>query len=303
MRFAVETWAPEYGAGLAGALDDEPTADVELDIEVPAGSWTPRPAAAPPGIEVVFVDGVSRIDAQVWVEEPDGSVKPGVCATYAAGAVRCDGRATITGVDVRRGLFTPSGAATAIETSYASYPVRAASGEQLSMAVIERMRALEAEVARSTAPAAMIVLDGLLWGRTDIPGAIGYVKSHHAPYLPPELSALVGRLAPGERTPLFLVTTRWSSRFSWYLRLPGGGDGHPWSGVVRCEVSPDLTVAEAGDLADLAGGVLPGFASSRHRDPRAPQNLYPIGGLERELRRRCGDTRLLYRSLLATAAS
>jgi len=54
-------------------------------------------------------------------------------------------------------------------------------------------------------------------------------------------------------------------------------------------------------MADLATASLPRFASSRHRDPRAPQNLYPIGGLERELRRRSGDARFIYRSLLTAA--
>ena len=45
--------------------------------------------------------------------------------------------------------------------------------------------------------------------------------------------------------------------------------------------------------------LLPPLASSPHKDPRAPQNLVPIGGLERELRRRLGDQQLLYRSLRA----
>ena len=31
---------------------------------------------------------------------------------------------------------------------------------------------------------------------------------------------------------------------------------------------------------------LPAFASAPHKDTRSPQNLYPIAGLERELRRR-----------------
>ena len=39
------------------------------------------------------------------------------------------------------------------------------------------------------------------------------------------------------------------------------------------------------------------------KDPRAPQNLYPIAGLERELRRRLGDPALLYRSLRAAAVA
>jgi hypothetical protein len=48
--------------------------------------------------------------------------------------------------------------------------------------------------------------------------------------------------------------------------------------------------------------VLPRYASERYKEPRAPQNLYPIAGLERELRRRLGDQRLLYRALRVAAA-
>ena len=54
-------------------------------------------------------------------------------------------------------------------------------------------------------------------------------------------------------------------------------------------------------IADTTCVVLPRFASEPHKDSRAPQNLYPIAGLERELRRRLGDPRLLYRALRAAA--
>jgi hypothetical protein len=42
---------------------------------------------------------------------------------------------------------------------------------------------------------------------------------------------------------------------------------------------------------------LPRFASSAYKDPRAPQNLVPIAGLERRLRGLLGDTRVLHRAL------
>jgi hypothetical protein len=48
---------------------------------------------------------------------------------------------------------------------------------------------------------------------------------------------------------------------------------------------------------------LPRFASSPHKEPRAPQNLYPIAGLERALRRRLGDPALLYRELARSASA
>ena len=59
--------------------------------------------------------------------------------------------------------------------------------------------------------------------------------------------------------------------------------------------------AETAGGALLAAGLLTPLASSPHKDPRAPQNLVPIGGLERELRRRLGDQQLLYRGLRAAA--
>ena len=301
MNFAVENWAPSYGAATEDVGAEEATAEVERSVEIPEGSWKPiKPSVQPPP-EIAFVDGTNRIDAQVWIDEPDGDVRPGICATYAAGAVVCDGIARVTEVRVQRGLFTSSGHAEPITTGHVTYEVRASTGtlEQLAMSVIDRMRHLEAEVARAVTGVDLIVLDGLLWGREDIPKAIGYIKSHRTPYLPAELNAIVSSLAPGERTPLFLVTTSWT-RFSWYVRLPGSS-GHPWSGVVRCEVNPNMAPADAAAMADLATASLPRFASSRHRDPRAPQNLYPIGGLERELRRRSGDARFIYRSLLTAA--
>jgi hypothetical protein len=67
--------------------------------------------------------------------------------------------------------------------------------------------------------------------------------------------------------------------------------------VVRIECSADLPASRVSELADLTALVLPPLASAPHKDPRAPQNLVPIGGLERELRRRLGDQQLLYRAL------
>ena len=56
-------------------------------------------------------------------------------------------------------------------------------------------------------------------------------------------------------------------------------------------------VVRAIELANLSQAVLPRFGSVEYKDARAPNNLYPIAGLERELRRRLGDARVLYRSL------
>jgi hypothetical protein len=47
---------------------------------------------------------------------------------------------------------------------------------------------------------------------------------------------------------------------------------------------------------------LPRFASRPHKEPRAPQNLCPIAGLEQRLRHLLGDSDLLERALRVAAA-
>jgi len=303
MKFAVEAWATEYGSPMEGEQLELSEGKVDLEVERPIADWqpiTPPGAAAPE--RVLFTDGVRRIDARVWIDDESGESRPGVCASYAAGAVCCDGRAKLIDFQVERGLFSAVRKAQAIECRYGTYGVRRAEGdaaEQLWLAIQQRMGELEARIAASV-EAELVVVDGPLKSAQSLPHAVGYVKTHHVAYLPPTVSSIVRELEPGQRTPLFLTLGRWG-RFSWYLKLPGGSGGHPWNGVVRCETSGDHETAAAIRLADQVSGTLPRFASEEHKDPRAPQNLYPIAGLERDLRRRLGDPALLYRGLRRAA--
>jgi hypothetical protein len=307
MRFAVEAWAPEYGSPM-GTEEQLAASDavVDVDVEVPGHAWEPRwPATGTRAAEtVVFTDGVRRVDAQVWVEGADGASRPGICATYAAGAIRCNGRAELAGAEVRRGLFTAAAGAETIDTRHGRYPVRAVGGdapEQLSLCLQQRMGELEVEVAAAAASDGdLVCVDGPLRSGGHAPGTVGYVKTHHVRYLAAPQDVVVGRLGSGQRTPIFLATARMWTRYLWYLRLPGE-IGHPWSGIVRCEISADTDPADAVAVADRVAATLPRFASRPHKDSRAPQNLYPIAGLERTLRHRLGDPTLLYRSLRAAA--
>ena len=52
-------------------------------------------------------------------------------------------------------------------------------------------------------------------------------------------------------------------------------------------------------LADLTTVHLPRFASSPIWDSRAPQNLFPIGGLEARLKHLLGDASLIRRAVEA----
>ena len=72
---------------------------------------------------------------------------------------------------------------------------------------------------------------------------------------------------------------------------------------MRCEATGALAPGVVVELADVVTAVLPPYASAPHKDARAPQNLYPIGGLERELRHRLGDAGVVYRALRRASAA
>lgn len=303
MRFAVESWAPDFGSSVDVDLDAS-TQQVDVDVEVRADAWAPIRPGADDGrsSRLLFVDGVRRVDARVWIEEAATSV-PGLCASIAAGAVCVEGRrARLLDARVVRGLFAHATVVDDIDTSCGTYEGRRVVGdtpEALVIALQDRMAALEAEVTLDAGDADLVLVDGPLRGRGHVPHVVGYVKTQHTRYLPDPLDRVIGALDAGERTPLFAIAGAWP-RFSWYVRLPGT-QSHALAGIVRCEVGGDPGVGEAKARADAVTALLPRFASSPHKDARAPQNLYPIAGLERELRRRLGDPALLERALRVAA--
>jgi hypothetical protein len=309
VRFTVDPWDPSYGGSVETQLDPSEVA-VNAEIECPAESWGPIEPAAPGAPEVLFVDGVRRIDARVWITDDEGVSEPGVCASYAAGVVRAGARAEVVQTAVRRGVFSASRAMRPITTRFAAVtysPYAAADGtpESLWIAIQEQMARVEIEMAgaaRAEVDAdTLVLLDGPVTNRTHIGGAVGVIKTHATAYLPRELHLLVGDLPPGSRTPMFTIGGR-GSRHSWYVRLPGAPDA-PWAGVVRCECAASLAPVDAIALAETVTATLPRYASEAHKDARAPQNLYPVGGLERDLRHRLGDADLLFRALRTAAAA
>lgn len=280
---------------------EESAVTVDVGVELEADSWRPVAVDTPPADDVVFVDGVRRIDANVWIDEGGEPPVYGVCATYAAGAVRCNGSAEIVETRVARSLFTASRQAESITTRHGCYEVVSTVGsapEDLWIAIQKRMGVLEGQVSASLGGSRLVVVDGPLSHHQQVEGAVGYVKSQHVHHLPPTVRGILREIPVGRRTPLFVIGGA-RQVFSWYLRLSALGG--MMSGVVRCEIAAALSAAEAAGIADRVTATLPRFASEEHKDPRAPQNLYPIGGLERELRRRLGDQMLMYRALRRAA--
>ncbi|MEZ5321920.1 MAG: hypothetical protein R2698_07600 [Microthrixaceae bacterium] len=304
MIFAVDSWNPDYGTSVDGGELEDAHDDVDCDVELPASQWrplTPRPASVPD--RVAFVDGVRRVDARVWITD-GATARAGVCASIAAGAVVATrGSARLADAEVRRILVAPAQAATAdIATGHGTYvctPSRSEAAEDLYHAIHSAMTGLEVDLVLDDV--GTVVYDGPLRGRSD-PRGVGFVKTHNVRYLPVELETVQTGLAAGQRTPLFLIGSRGFVRWSWYLRLVGPVT-HPLAGIVRLELDGRGTTAERTADADALSWMLQRFASHPHKDSRAPQNLYPIAGLERELRHRLGDRAVLERGLRRAATT
>jgi hypothetical protein len=173
--YTVDPWDPGYGVARGDELDGrESSARLDLDIELPASSWRPlTPGDGPLPGSVLFLDGVRRIDARVWVHSEEPEPLPGVIASLAAGLVRCDGAAQIIDVAVDRGLYAETGSD--IETRHARYRFHRTPGglDKLTLGVQSRLSALEVELANawrknSNVEDDLLVVDGPLRGRTHL---------------------------------------------------------------------------------------------------------------------------------------
>ncbi len=325
MRFHVDGWDPAYGSAMEDTgeigVPSESTARVDPTVEVPPEQWAPigSTASVTDPDSVVFIDGVRRIEARVWLPDAAGTdAALGVAASYAAGAVCCcpQGKAHLLLAEQRRGLFTTDPHAIDVTTSAGQFHSQhvaadpeespsvtlsaALQRELLNLELVTAVQARAAVAGHETAPDSdLLVIDGPLRGREHLPRALGFIKTHRAIYLAPALNQVVSQLAAGERTPVFLMGTSWD-RHAWYLRLPCR-PGSPWVGVVRVECAANVSASEAVRLANLSQRLLPRYASVEYKDQRAPQNLVPIAGLERQLRRRLGEQRYVYRALQMAA--
>ncbi|HCU52112.1 MAG TPA: hypothetical protein DGG94_20330, partial [Micromonosporaceae bacterium] len=277
------------------------SAKLDTDIELDAKSW--RPLGPPPNLappqRVLLVDGVRRTDARLWIAQ-----HPGLACSYAAGVVECvPGAARVTDFDVQRTIFTSAEEVSDVGTAPARYRAESIIGADegdLANAVQRSLIELEIRVSGlSRTDDDLLIVDGPLRSRDALPRTLGYVKTQQKQYLPDRLIDVVTALRPTQRTPVFRISGIYE-RLTWYLKLPGGG-GAPWAGIVRVECSAELPEHEAIRLAELSSVTIPRYASVSYKDPRAPQNLVPIAGLEKRLRQLLGDAKLLHRALVSAS--
>lgn len=316
-RIELDPWAPDYGGELGVLLEDgaQPDPTVNPSLEVPFDEWQPIAPSNLPGNELlVFIDGVRRLDARVTAQR-DGRLFYGAFGSYAVGSVSVqDSRAAIDEKSIRLHRIFVLGGAPPSPTSPLT-PARALVYEPLVIddpepdgpvrEIHKAMQRAESDLLRAHAApsAALVIADGPLeFQLPNEASALGYVKRMLRQYLGQAGFSHLMNLPPGSRTPIFEIRRDKSRRLSWYARLGTREAGESrLSGVVRLECSPmDLKSAQA--LANRSVGELGRFVPSRARDPRSPQNLLPIGALERILRHRLGDARLVRRNITTMLA-
>lgn len=307
LKIRIDPWDADYGSsvGIEGFGDDE--SELELDLE--SSSWDAIGVVegALPS-RWVFVDGVRRIDARLVGMTSGAEMIYALFGSYAVGAVILgDRRAEIGPVDVGRLLVTGSGDPSGRDEPVEVLPTivfrrtstPAVDSEGPLMALQNEMRLAEARLSSTLlAQDVLVVSDGPLAHKDLGPGVVGYVKRIFDPYLPKDKAHHLVDLPASHRTPVFAIHGGQRSRYAWFLRLASPARGHsPLAGVVRLEVDGSIGIGAAVRLANQTCARLPELASSRTFDPRAPQNLIPVGALEKHLRHLMGDARLIRRAI------
>jgi hypothetical protein len=305
-----DPWRPDFGAGAESPFDDD-LSKVVVDPFVETKDWSRPlvPSPCPPE-PVTFVDGVMRTELRVLAADGDERAW-GLLGSYAAGAVRCDGAATIVAEE------EPIGRAIVLGSRITAEPVSiSVNGCELTYqpvgspvetpqglrARLQRlMLAAEQELAGRLSADCLVFADGPLHlDRTNGGRVVGVVKRMVMTYLEGEPAMLLPHLEPGQRSPLFALGNSVIDRFSWYLRLiPQDKTWHELAGLVRCEVRMSLGLENAAAIADEVTCLLPRFAGRPGVDPRAPQNLTPVGALEARLKHRLGSSTVIARALQA----
>jgi hypothetical protein len=323
----LEPWNIGYDAPVSINPEEIPTSDkVNTEFEFSNSEWQPIRSAIAPELpnQILFIDGRLRIDAN-FLGRRDDEILYGAFATISVGAVLVDRsikKAKCVATEVTRiialgGNLTPP--VTEIpcpvsgrgdlkydrcltnETNQPDTPsqiVQTAMLEEESR--IANALSLNKEIITGNA---LIVRDGpLLYYQTPYE-TIGYVKTMGKAYLKGDNAKVLRSLKVGERTPIFRISNSNGSKLSWYLRS-GSQDlnykklgYHDLHGIIRIDLDGGLGLVRAKEIADQSTYLIPQYASHPTRDPRAPQNLTPVGALEKELGRRMGSRELIARRL------
>lgn len=309
MPWKLEAWNPEYALPerVEGEGEGRGLEDIKTHYE---GDWAARAPAnkKPDDWPIMYlVDGRQRVDAQI----ADSRGRRALLATVIAGAVLRDGAGIRpVGEPLKRHILLHSAdLEEPLPPGLGHYrPIQTSKSDPASLRakVTEQMRRLEASLVNEL-EGGLVIVDGQVFPGEQPYKApeqiLGYTKTQAATYLGPEEQALLHDLKPHQRTPIFSIPGYALRRpldvFSWYVRLPLEPSIPFYSGAVLLRVeTPTPEPAEASKLADLSVNLFCMLASSPARDPRAPQNLIPIAGLEQWLGRHMGQGEVIRRRIV-----
>lgn len=310
VELRADPWRPDFGAGAEIGFDEE-LSQAAVDTSVETTDWSRGVKVAPCDPEpFCFVDGVMRSELRVLASDGDKRAW-GLVGSFAAGAVTCNGSAEFSAEDVPVGRVMLLGSRVEIpgievkighaRLSYRYQGVADDSPTSLRRQLQRLMLSAEQTLGARMSDQALVFADGPLHMDAGAAKArvVGVVKRMVRAYLPDEEAKLLPKLRAGERSPVFGLGNQVLDRFAWYVRLiDGSASWHELAGLVRCEVRMDLGLEEAVKIADLVTCHLPTYAGRPGVDPRAPQNLTPVGALEARLKHRLGSSLLISRALL-----
>ena len=325
----LEPWSIGYDAPVSIIPEEIPNGDnIHTEVEVSNGEWQPIRAAIAPELpnQILFIDGRLRLDAR-FLGRSDDEILYGAFATIAVGAVLVDrtiSRAKCIATEVKR-IIALGGGLTAPPTVIPcpvsgrgdlkyDYCLTSSNNEPDTPSQIVQSAMLDEELRMANELSlnkelikenTLIVRDGpLLYRVYQTPYVtIGYVKTMGKAYLSGANAQILRSLKVGERTPIFRISKANHSNLSWYLRS-GSSDlnykrlgYHELHGIIRIDLDGGIPIDRAQAIADQSTYLIPQYASHPTRDPRAPQNLTPVGALEKELGRRMGSRELISRRL------
>jgi uncharacterized protein len=311
MSWKLESWNPEYALPERLGGEDGGSSAIVVKTEI-EGDWkahTPASIAPDKWPMLLFVDGRQRVEAMI----ADGQGRPAMLATVLAGAVLRDGGGIRPVSDpIKRHLWLYAGneALPSSLSHYEKIEVKKTDPASLRSRITDLMRQTEVLLANQLSKeleTATIIMDGQLYpgsqGIQNPERIVGYTKTQAAAYLPPEEQGLLFKLQPRQRSPIFELPGTPLRRpldvYSWYVRLPLEPDVPFFggAGLLRVETA-SKEPREAVQLANLSVSLFCAMASSPARDPRAPQNLVPIGGLEQWLGRYMGSAEVVRRKII-----
>ncbi len=257
---------------------------------------------------ITFVDGVRRTECLVYIkDEETGDSFEGAFLSLGAGALRVEyGRLnmlTESLVEKRVSRILAIKGYAPIDELLGFKPL-SVEGE-LSVSINRYMKEeLEAPVALKVLhryPTDLLVCDGTLSHRLRNTPCLGLIKSMKSLYMDRAHLSLLYELKVGQRSPIIKLHYQKRQeekekvdKYTWYIRLsPHGG----LAGLARAELFPQKDFEEVIRLANLSASLLPLFASSSFQDRRAPQNLLPVGRLEKFLRLHLGHYRIIRRRI------